>query len=62
MVKRHAEISRQMFPGYAVHAVTNGGPQLSVLDGWRVESVNRTRLRILRLLARNLNLRIKHIN
>lgn len=24
VAKRHAEISRQMFPGYAVHAVTNG--------------------------------------
>lgn len=24
VAKRHAEVSRQMFPGYAVHAVTNG--------------------------------------
>lgn len=62
VIKRHAGLSSQMFPGYAAHAVANGGPQLSVRDGSRVESVNRIRLPIWRLLARNLNLRIKHIN
>ena len=49
VAKRHAEVSRQMFPGYAVHAVTNGvhastwtgAPIASMYDvfvpGWRHE-------------------------
>lgn len=26
-----------MYPGYKVHAITNGVPNLSVMDGWWIE-------------------------
>ncbi|MDI7260873.1 MAG: alpha-glucan family phosphorylase [Thermodesulfobacteriota bacterium] len=37
VAKRHGEISRLMFAGYKIDAITNGVPSLSALDGWWIE-------------------------